>query len=133
MMIEITTLSAHDAIPAGPGRSVIVMRRFEEETPGAATIQIVLTGTPEESTHPRNPDGTAMEWEAAIDAARRVAESEGLKRVYVLDRLEGEREQDILKHGGDHSVGMEALQDSDPEDGVRGADMRDIAHPVGDR
>ena len=127
-MIATTTLAPHDPMPSG--RHVIVMRRFEEDDPGRTTVQIVLTGTPEQSTHPRRPDGTPMHLDEAIDAARRVAESEGLDRVYVLDRVGGVREQEILRHDGDHTVHMGRLVDADDEDGERGPDMRDIGHPA---
>lgn len=128
-MIATTTLAPHDAMPSG--RAVVVLRRFDEDRPTEVAIQIILTGTPEQSTHPRRPDGTPMPLDEAVAAARRVAESEGLDRIYLLDRLSGTREQDILRHGGDHSVHMSRLQDTDEEDGVRGSDMRDVAHPTG--
>lgn len=126
-MTEIITLAPHDAVPYG--RNVVVLRRFEEDSPGGATTQIIITGTPEESTHPRGPDGHPMHLDDAINAARKVAESEGLPRVYVIDRLQGAREADIMRHDGDHSVHNQRLQDTDPEDDERGSDMRDIAHP----
>lgn len=126
-MTEITTLAPHDPVPSG--RNVVVIRRFEGDAPDGATTQIIITGTPEESTHPRGPDGQPMHLDDAIRAARKVAESEGLDRVYVIDRLQGAREADVLRHDGDRSVHGERLQDSDLEDGERGADMRDIAHP----
>ena len=66
-----------------------------------------------------------MTLDEAIEAAQRVAESEKLSRVVVADRTAGEREQDILQHGGDHTVHMDQLVDTDLEDGERGADMRD--------
>ena len=66
-----------------------------------------------------------MDLDEAVAAAVKVAESEKLSRVLVANRTAGAREQDILQHGGDHSVHMEALVDSDIEDGERGADMRD--------
>ena len=66
----------------------------------------------------------------AIEAAGRVAAEEGIAQVFVLDRAGGGREQDILSHGGDHSVHMDGLVDTDAEDGVRGADMRDVIHPT---
>ena len=127
-MIEITSLAAHDPMPSG--HHVVVLRRFEEDDPARASVQIVLTGPREETTHPRRPDGSLMGLDEAVDAAKRVAESEGLARVFVLDRLQGVREQDIMEHGGDHSVHMDALADTDPEDGETGSDMRDIAHPA---
>ena len=129
-MIKINFLSPHDAMPGGPDRNVVVLRRFEEDNPDRTTVQIILTGTPEETAHPRNPDGTVMHLDKAIEAAQRVAQSEGLHEVFVIDRIGGVREQDILRHDGDHSVNMTRLTDTDEEDGVRGSDMRDIAHPV---
>lgn len=128
-MIEITTLAPHDPLPAGPGRHVVVLRRFEEDAPGGVSTQIILTGRTEEVTHPRKPDGTLMHFDEAIKAAVKVAESEGLHRIFVLDRMQGAREADILRHDGDHSVHMTHLTDTDPEDGEIGPDMRDIAHP----
>lgn len=128
-MIKINTLAPHDAMPGGPDRNVVVLRRFDEDEPDRTTVQIVLTGSPEESAHPRNPDGTPMHLDQAIEAAQRVAQSEGLHEVFVIDRVGGVREQDILRHDGDHSIHMTHLSDTDAEDGVVGSDMRDIAHP----
>lgn len=132
-MIEITNLAPHDPMPGGPDRQVVVLRRFEEDEPGRTTIQIILTGTPEESTHPRRADGTPMSMSEAVDAAKRVAESEGINRVFVLDRAKGEREQAVLREHGDHTVDMETLSDTDEEDGVKGSDMRDVLHRTDDR
>ena len=131
-MTETIHLAPHDPVPAGPGRQVVVLRRFDEDAPDRPTIRIILTGTPEQSTQPHRPDGTPMHLDEAITAAERVAQEEGLDRVFVLDRLSGKREQDILRHDGDHTVHMDRLSDTDEEDGERGADMRDIAHPVRD-
>lgn len=125
-MTETVTLAPHDAMPGG--RSVVVMRSFREDDPHGSSIEITLTGTPNETTHPRRPNGTPMSLDEAIAAARKVAESEGLKRVYVLDRLAGRREAEIAQHDGDHSVGMAELSDTDEEDAVVGSDMRDVLH-----
>jgi hypothetical protein len=124
-MTEIVRLAPHDAIPSGPARHVIVIHRFDEDVPQQTVTVITLTGHPDEATRPVRPDGAPMGLEEAIAAAQRVAESEGLPRVFVVDRTAGSREQDILKHGGDHSVHMEGLVDFDLEDGERGPDMRD--------
>ena len=129
-MVKINTLSPHDPMPSGPNRQVVVLRRFEEDNPGRTTIEIVLTGSPEEITHPRWPDGSAMSFDDAIAAAKRVAESEGINSVFVLDRMQGKREHEILAHQGDHSILGEGLSDTDMEDGERGPDMRDVAHPI---
>lgn len=131
-MTETTMLAPHDPMPSGPGRHVVVLRRFREDEPSQTEVQIILTGAPEQSTHPRRPDGTPMGLDEAVVAARKVAASEGLGRIFVLDRASGPREQDILRHGGDHTVHMASLADTDEEDGERGPDMRDIAHPVSD-
>jgi hypothetical protein len=127
-MTETIYLSPHDPIP--DGRAVVVLRRFEEDDPDRATVEIILTARPQQVTHPRHPDGSIMPFAEAIVAAGIVARQEGIAQVHVLDRLGGNREHDILAHDGDHSIKMEALSDTDEEDGVRGSDMRDIAHPT---
>ena len=123
--MEVQRLQPHDPLPDGPGRHVIVLHRFEEERPNETVTLITLTGKPAETTRPMHPDGRPMTLREAVAAAKLVAESEGLTRVYVVDRTAGPREQDILQHGGDHSVHMEALEDSDMEEGEKGPDMRD--------
>jgi hypothetical protein len=125
-MTQTIHLGPHDPIPSGPGRQVVVLRRFEEDYPDGTSVQIILTGTPEQATHPRRPDGSPMHLDEAIAAAGRVAAEEGIGQVFVLDRISGRREQDILRHDGDHTVHMEHLDDSDEEDGERGPDMRDV-------
>ena len=124
-MTDIVRLAPHDPIPTGPGRHVVVLHRFDEDEPKKTVVSITLTGHPDQTTHPMRPDGKPMGLDEAVAAAVKVAESEKLSRVLVADRTAGAREQDILQHGGDHSVHMEALVDSDIEDGERGADMRD--------
>ncbi len=129
-MVKVNTLSPHDPMPSGPNRQVVVLRRFEEDNPGRTTVEIVLTGSPEEITHPRQSDGSAMSFDDAISAAKRVAESEGIDSVFVLDRMQGKREHEILAHQGDHSTHGEGLSDVDAPDGEQGPDMRDIVHPA---
>ena len=124
-MTDIVRLAPHDPIPTGPGRHVVVLHRFDEEEPTKTVVSITLTGHPDQTTHPMRPDGHAMTMDEAIKAAIAVAESEKLSRIVVADRTAGDREQDILQHGGDHTVHMDGLVDSDIEDGERGPDMRD--------
>ena len=124
-MTDIIRLAPHDPVPSGPGRHVVVLHRFDEDEPKKTVVSITLTGHPDQTTHPRRPDGSLMDIDEAIEAAVEIAVSEKLTRVLVADRTQGQREQDILQHGGDHSVHMEALVDSDLEDGERGTDMRD--------
>jgi hypothetical protein len=69
-----------------------------------------------------------MHFDEAIAAARMVAEHEGIGVVHVLDRMQGAREKQILRHRGDHSAGVAPVSDDDLEDGVVGSDMRDITH-----
>ena len=61
----------------------------------------------------------------ALAAARGLAEAEKLDQVYVIDRLAGPREGEILRNHGDHSINMGKLDDFDLEEGERGTDMRD--------
>jgi hypothetical protein len=121
-------LAPHDAMPDGPDRTIVVLRRFDEDDPDKVSVQIILSGHPEEVTHPHRPDGTLMHFDEAIAAARIVAEQEGIGTVHVLDRLQGPRERQVLRHHGDHAAGVAPLADDDLEDGVIGSDMRDITH-----
>lgn len=126
-MPEVHHLDPHDPLPEG-GRRVVVMHRLDEDDPRHTHTEILLTGAPGrgEAVRPMRPDGTPMPLDEAIEAAKQVAGSEGLHDVYVLDRTAGPREREVLAADGDHSVDMDALSDTDLEDGERGADMRDI-------
>ncbi len=125
--MQTITLAPHDPLPEGAERRVVLLRRFDEDAPGTTHLELRLEGggQPPEFARPSDGAGQPMAWEAAIDAARRVAESEKLTQFYVLDRTAGPREQVVLQHSGDHSAEMEALEDTDAEDGETGPDMRD--------
>lgn len=125
-MADIRTLNPHDPMP-DYGHHVVVMRRFDEDDPHKTVVEVTLThsGAMPERTRPAHPNGTPMSMEEAIQAARRVADEAGIATVQVIDRTAGPRERDILQHGGDHSVHMERLDDTDMEEGERGPDMRD--------
>ena len=125
-MTETIHLAAHDPMPEE--RSIVVLRHFQEDDPDQATIEIVLSGKPSQVTHPHRPDGTLMHLDEAIAAAGKVAAQEGLSKVFVIDRMGGARERDVLGHDGDRSIHSSSLSDTDDEDGVRGSDMRDVAH-----
>ena len=127
-MAEIRRLDPHDPLPEGPGKHLVVMRRFEEDDPDRRMVEIILTSQPGsvEQTRPMRPDGRPMSLKEAVASAREVAETEGLDRIYVVDRTAGPREKDILQHHGDHSVHMDDLDDFDLEEGERGPDMRDL-------
>ena len=75
-MTETVRLAPHDPIPSGPARHVVVLHRFDEDAPQQTITTITLTGHPDETTRPMNPDGRPMNLEEAIDTAKRVAESE---------------------------------------------------------
>ena len=123
--IETRKLEPHAPLPEG--RHVSVLRRFDEDNPDKVVTEIVLGTGPGrmETVHPRRPDGTPMPLGEAVQAARQVAASEGVAQVFVIDRLAGTREHEVLEHHGDHSVDMEGLDDMDLEEGERGPDMRD--------
>lgn len=125
-MAEIRTLNPHDPMP-DYGQHVVVMRSFDEDDPHKTIVEVTLThaGAMPERTRPVHPNGTPMSLEDAIKAAMRVADDAGVATVQVIDRTAGPRERDILQHGGDHSIQMDRLDDSDMEEGERGPDMRD--------
>ena len=125
--MEVVTLDPHAEWPGGPARHVVLVRQFDEDRPRETVIELHLMGgaQPSQATRPVNPGGAAMDWDQAVEAAKAVANSEHLHRIYLLDRTAGPREQDILRHGGDHSIHMDTLSDTDEEDGVTGTDMRD--------
>ena len=123
-MAELVMLMPHDALPEG--RVVTVMQRFDEEDPDKVIVEIALSPAhgERETTRPMHPDGRPMGFEDAIAAARKVADSEGLPRVFALDRTAGPLEQEVLAHGGAHDAKGHALSDTDLEDGESGPTMR---------
>ncbi len=123
--VKTRKLEPHAPLPEG--RHVSVLRRFDEDNPDQVVTEIVLGTAPgrAETVNPAQPDGTPMSFGEAIAAAKRVAESEHIGTVFVVDRTAGSREHEILEHGGDHSVDMDKLDDMDLEEGERGPDMRD--------
>ncbi len=126
-MIEVRRLDPHDPLPEGRGHRVIVLRRFDEDDPRQIVTEITLTGAPgrSEVVRPRHASGSPMSLDEAIVAARKVAETEGIKQVFVLDRTAGRLEHEIIEHHGDHSFPGKKLDDTDLEEDERGPDMRD--------
>ena len=125
-MAETRWLNPHDPMP-DYGHHVVVMRRFDEDDPHKTVVEVTLThaGAMAERTHPVHPNGAPMSLEEAITAANLIADEQGIAAVQVIDRTAGPRERDILQHGGDHSIHMGRLDDTDMEEGERGPDMRD--------
>lgn len=124
--IDIRKLDPHDPLPEGRSGRVIVLRRFDEDDPRKIVTEITLTGAPgrSEAVQPVRTDGAAMSLEEAVSAAREVAKSEGIGQVFVLDRTAGRLEHEVVEHAGDHSFPGKTLDDTDPEDGENGPDMR---------
>ncbi|MBV9758269.1 MAG: hypothetical protein JO047_14560 [Alphaproteobacteria bacterium] len=124
-MVKTRTLQPHDPLPDPP--AIVVMRRFDEDDPRRLMIELIVAHASgaEETSRPLRDDGTPMDLDEAIAAARKLAGERSLEAVYVVDRTAGPRERDILSHGGDHSVDMDQLDDMDLEDGEKGPDMRD--------
>jgi hypothetical protein len=124
-MVNTRTLQPHDPLPDPP--AIVVMRRFDEDDPRRLMIELIVShpSGAEETSRPARDDGTLMDLDEAIAAARKLAGERSLGIVHVVDRTAGPRERDILSHGGNHSIAGEQLDDMDLEDGERGPDMRD--------
>lgn len=124
-MTEIRTLQPHDPLPDGP--AIILMRRFEEDSPRQVMMELIVLhkNQSEENSRLLTEDGAPMEWAEAEAHAAAEAKKAGLHQVFHVDRTDGRREQEILQHGGDRSVDMESLDDDDLEEGEPGPDMRD--------
>ena len=124
--VEIRKLDPHDPLPEGRVGRVVVLRRFDEDDPRKIVTEITLTGRPgaSEAVRPVRADGAAMSLDEAVSAAQKVAESEGIGLVFVLDRTAGRLEHEVVEHAGDHSFPGKTLDDTDSEDGESGPDMR---------
>ena len=129
-MTEIIRLSPHDPAPDG-GKHGLVLRHMGEDDPNAVVTEIIFYGHDGGSTAAHKADGHAMTLEEAVHAAKAAAEKRGVKTVYVLDRTAGRLEHEVLENHGDHSFPDEKLEDTDPEDGERGVDIRDRANNAG--
>ena len=132
-MTEIRTLGPHDPLPGG--HSVVLMRRFSEDAPDTRAIELIVTNPDrsEETATPTGPDGMPLGWDDAVAVAKGRAEEEGLKRIWTVDRTAGTREQEVIAHGGDRTIGSAALADDDLSEGETGSDMRDVDHNTAPR
>ena len=124
--VEIRKLDPHDPLPEGRAGRVVVLRRFDEDDPRKIVTEITLTGPPgrSEVVQPVRADGRAMSLDEAVAAAQEVARSEGIGQVFVVDRTAGRLEHEIVERAGDHTFPGKMLDDTDPEDGESGPDMR---------
>jgi hypothetical protein len=125
-MAETRWLAPHDPLPDGL-RHVVVMRRFAEDDPRRTEVEITVVHGPDRGRimRPATSGDHILTLTEAVREGEAIAQREGLTHVYVIDRTAGPRERDVLAHGGDHSIHMDRLQDSDVEDGELGPDMRD--------
>ena len=129
---DLKRLDPHDPLPES-GSYLLVLRRLAEEEPDGTRLEIlrgVGPGLPQEESVV-GPDGRILDFEAAIRHAMALAARDGIHSVYAVDRTAGPREQEVLRHRGDHSFAADALDDSDREDGEQGTDLRDRPHDAG--
>lgn len=129
-MPDLIRLQPHDPVPDS-GRYILVLRRFGEDAPELTLTEIITA----DGVHPPmmaaavRADGSGVPLEEAVHTALRQAEQSGCATVYVVDRTAGAREQEVLRHHGDHSVGMDRLVDEDGDDA--GTSLRDRPRDAG--
>ena len=129
-MVETIRLAPHDPLP-DQGNHALVLRRMGEDDPGSVVTELVFFGAGGSTTPAVTKDGHAMSLEQAVSAAEAEAERRHLSRVYVVDRTAGKLEQEALQDHGERNFTADTLEDTDPEDGERGTDIRDRPHDAG--
>jgi hypothetical protein len=129
-MTKTILLAPHDPIPE-PGAHGLVLRHLGEDNPVAIVTEIIFHGPGGGSIAAHRPDGAPMPLQEALDAALLEAKHRGIATIYVLDRTKGQREQEVLHAHGMHNFANDILSDTDPEDGVKGSDLRDRPHDAG--
>ena len=129
-MTEIIRLDPHDPLPEGRPIALVI-RRFGEDDPRAVVTEIDFMGAHPSMSVAAAPAGAPLQWEDAIQGARREAEARGFPTLYAVDRTAGRREQTILSRDGDHGTHDDALSDMDEEDGVEGSTILDRNHDAG--
>ncbi len=127
-MTETIRLAPHDPVP-DYGNHALVLRRMGEDDPGSVVTEMVFYG-PTAAVR-RGTGRPCMSLEQAVKPAEAEAERRELSRVYVVDRTAGKLEQEALRDHGERNFAGDALEDTDPEDGERGADIRDRPHDAG--
>ena len=124
-MTETIRLAPHDPVP-DYGSHALVLRRMGEDDPGAIVTEVVFYGANASTT----PVGISS-LEDTVKAALAEAEKRGLKTLYVVDRTAGKLEREALADHGERSFVGDSLQDTDPEDGEAGPDIRDRPRDAG--
>ncbi len=129
-MTETIRLAPHDPVP-DYGNHILVLRRMGEDDPGAVVTEIVVYGADGGSLPAITRDGHPMSLEQAVTAAETEATRRQVPKVYVVDRTAGKLEQEALADHGARAFAGDTLEDTDPEDGVTGSDIRDRPHDAG--
>lgn len=129
-MVETIRLAPHDPVP-DYGDHVLVLRRMGEDDPNAVVTEIVFYGAHPASVPAVGADGHAMDLDSAVQAAEAEAARRHLSRVYVVDRTAGKLEREALQDHGAREFRGDVLEDTDPEEGERGTDLRDRPHDAG--
>jgi hypothetical protein len=129
-MTDIIRLQPHDPLP-DYGVHGIVLKRFGEDDPNAVVTEIAFSGPEPVSMPAVHRDGSPMGLDDAIRIALVESEKRGLAKLYVVDRTAGRREQEVIRHHGDHSAGTAKLDDTDDEDGVTGSSLLDRKNDAG--
>ncbi len=124
-MTETIRLAPHDPVP-DYGNHALVLRRMGEDDPNAVLIEIVFYGP-----HGGSTPLPGSNLDEAVKLALAEAEKRGLKTLYVVDRTAGKLEREALHDHGERNFTGDALSDTDAEDGVAGADIRDRPHDAG--
>ncbi len=123
-MTDIIRLEPHDPLPEG-GNIALVLRRFGEDDPQSVITEIDFFGRHPAAVIAAGPGGRPVAFEDAVHEAVRQAAERGIATVYAVDRTSGRREQEVLRHAGDHSVRADELSDTDQEDGEQGNTILD--------
>jgi hypothetical protein len=129
-MAQTIRLAPHDPVP-DYGDHVLVLRRMGEDDPNAVVTEIVFYGSHPATLPAVGADGHVMALEEAVSAAEAEAARRKLSKVYVVDRTAGKLEQEALHDHGSRQFAQDILDDTDAEDGVTGADIRDRPHDAG--
>ncbi len=129
-MTEIIRLDPHDPLPEATPFALVI-RRFGEDDPKAIVTEIDFMGSHPTMSVATGPNGAPLQWEDAVQHARREAAARGFTTLYAVDRTAGRREQQIIDRGGDHSPRDDALSDTDEEDGEEGSTILDRGHDAG--
>jgi hypothetical protein len=129
-MTKVIHLAPHDPIPA-PGPHGVVLRRLGEDDPTAIVTEIIFYGPNGGTTPAHGEGGTHISLKQAVRQAIASSAHHQAPLIYVLDRTQGEREQEVIRAHGAHNFPDDILSDTDAEDNEQGSDLRDRPHDAG--